>query len=566
MNLLESLSEWLFAASLRASLLAVVTLGIQVISRRWLPAQWRYALWLPMLLVLLLPALPTLPFGLFPAKALTPVSVEVPNFAISGTAQTEKPVEIAVKKSVVAVNPFTIAWLSGAGGVFAAGVVGYRRKMRRITKNQLLVKKSLAEAIKIAALEAGVDRAPRVIVSSAVESPAVTGIFRPSLLLPAGFPDGFTHEETRLILLHEFTHLKRHDLIVNGLACVLQALHWFNPLLWFAFARMRADREAACDASVLSLGTADRRAAYGSALLKLEGGFPSHGFSLGFVGIFERTAGMKSRIREISSHRPGGFTGRAIGLSLIALLVMFGATKAEEPVPQKAVENAAEPEMSGVAYITNKLNSIVIPRVDAEDMSLEEMVDFLTLRVKQLDVAEKDPAKKGINFVIRKAKGQDIVNAGHITMQKKNVLLIDVLKEMAKQSGMLFSIDDFCLTFLSAADRKADEANFVASKPEPRPMPNGKAADFAMKLIIPNVDFVDITLRDAVDHLNQRARELTKEGPVYPIVLDDSADPNAKIKELRLRNCPALVVLDYCKEQLKYKLTGDDKELRISRP
>jgi hypothetical protein len=97
-------------------------------------------------------------------------------------------------------------------------------------------------------------------------------------------------------------------------------------------------------------------------------------------------------------------------------------------------------------------------------------------------------------------------------------------------------------------------------------MPNGKAADFAMKLIIPRVDFVDITLRDAVDHLNQRARELTKDGPVYPIVLDPSVDPNAKIKELRIRNCPALVALDYCKEQLKYKVTGDDKELRISRP
>lgn len=562
MNSLESLSEYLFAASLRASVLAVAILGIQLLSRRWLPAQWRYALWLPMLLVLVLPVLPTVPFGLFPWKSSQPIRVETQNTAISGGLETAKPSEIVVKKPSASVSPLAIAWLIGAGGVFAAGIVGYRRKMRRITRNQMSVKKSLAEAIKISALEAGIGRAPRVIVSSAVESPAVTGIFRPSLLLPAEFPNGFNDEETRLILLHEFTHLKRQDLVVNGLSCVLQAVHWFNPILWFAFARMRADREAACDASVLSLGTTDRRAAYGGALLKLEGGFPSRGLSLGFVGIFERTAGMKSRIREISSHRSTGFAGRAIGLSLIALLVMFGATKAEEPAPQEAVVKDANPSMEGVAYITKKLNTIVIPQVDAEDLSLEEMVGFLTLRVKQLDTAEKDPAKKGINFVIRKAKGQDVVQAGHITLHKKNVLLIDVLKETADQAGMRFRVDDFALTFLKPGQ---DEADFVKN-PQPRPLPKGKAADFAMKLIIPQVDFVDITLRDAVDHLNQKARELTKEGPVYPIVLDPSVDPNAKIKELRLRNCPVMVTLDYCKDQLKYALTADDKELRISRP
>lgn len=82
-------------------------------------------------------------------------------------------------------------------------------------------------------------------------------------------------------MLHEFTHLKHYDLPLNWVMCMLQAMHWFNPLLWFAFARMRADRELACDARVLSIDATDRRAEYGGALLKLQCMTPTHALSLG---------------------------------------------------------------------------------------------------------------------------------------------------------------------------------------------------------------------------------------------------------------------------------------------
>jgi len=42
----------------------------------------------------------------------------------------------------------------------------------------------------------------------------------------------------------------------NGLrrrTTAVQIAHWFNPVIWFAFCRMRADRELACDALALSL-------------------------------------------------------------------------------------------------------------------------------------------------------------------------------------------------------------------------------------------------------------------------------------------------------------------------
>jgi len=52
--------------------------------------------------------------------------------------------------------------------------------------------------------------------------------------------------------LHELAHLKRWDLPLGCLVSLLQVLHWFNPILWYGFRRMRADREQACDAMALN--------------------------------------------------------------------------------------------------------------------------------------------------------------------------------------------------------------------------------------------------------------------------------------------------------------------------
>ena len=51
------------------------------------------------------------------------------------------------------------------------------------------------------------------------------------------------------------------------------------------------------------------------------------------------------------------------------------------------------------AYLVNKLNSIIIPRIDFEDTTVEEAIDFLRIRSSELDAMELDPAKKGIGFV-----------------------------------------------------------------------------------------------------------------------------------------------------------------------
>jgi len=83
-------------------------------------------------------------------------------------------------------------------------------------------------------------------------SPALVGLLRPRIALPADFELRFTPEERELILAHEAVHRERLDNLWNLLASILVALHWWNPLVWWGSRRMQADQELACDSAVLA--------------------------------------------------------------------------------------------------------------------------------------------------------------------------------------------------------------------------------------------------------------------------------------------------------------------------
>ena len=557
MNTLDPLFDWLLATTLRASVLALVILGIQAMLRRWLPAHWRHALWLPVLLVLVLPVLPAVPFGLFPRSAdATMIAVEPSLASEANAALDENTVATPAvpQQSGARVNLFAIGWLAGACAVLGAGVMGYRVNLERIRKQAVTPEEALLRSVTEATREAGLGRVPKVIVSPGVESPAVTGFLRPLLLLPAGFPAGFNRAEERLILLHELTHLKRKDLLVNWVICVLQAMHWFNPILWFAFARMRADREAACDAQVLSLDQADHRSDYGNALLKLQSSAPARMLSLGFVGIFERGSELRSRIREISSHRKAHPAWRVGGVALIGALTLMGATQAQERQPKRqangAQQNGKAKDPLQVA-LEKKLDSIVIPALILQDSSLEEAVDFLRMRSKELDAATENAALKGVNLVIRKS---GTAQPKTVTLALENVTLRKAIENVAEAGGLTMTVSSFTVTLTPRED--AEQLEKLAQS---------KAMKAASEIIIPVVDIEDASLKEAVDFLNLQAAELAKDGKAPKIELGKLEKGEARVRALKLRMVPLSQALMYVAEQAKVPLFADDEMIRIGK-
>ncbi len=97
--------------------------------------------------------------------------------------------------------------------------------------------------------------------------PGVTGLFRPTLLLPAGITDHLTPRQLEAVLAHELSHVRRRDNLTAAVHMLVEAIFWFHPLVWWIGARMVEERERACDEAVLHLGSEPRD--YAEAILNV---------------------------------------------------------------------------------------------------------------------------------------------------------------------------------------------------------------------------------------------------------------------------------------------------------
>ena len=130
-----------------------------------------------------------------------------------------------------------------------------------------------------------------------------------------------------------------------------------------------------------------------------------------------------------------------------------------EMAPEEEISFGSGRLSDGAEYLTEKLKRIVIPRIDFEDTTVEEAIDFLRLRSSELDTTELDPTKKGLNFVIRRPRdgsGFDPASLRIKELRLKNVPLSVALKYIADQTKMRYKVDDFAVTLVPMTESGED--------------------------------------------------------------------------------------------------------------
>ena len=112
----------------------------------------------------------------------------------------------------------------------------------------------------------GIEHRVDVLEAARTGMPMTFGIFRPTVLLPAGASE-WNPERLRIVLLHELAHVRRGDVAMHLLARTALALYWWNPLAWFAWREFLKERERATDDLVLHAGA--RASEYAGHLLEV---------------------------------------------------------------------------------------------------------------------------------------------------------------------------------------------------------------------------------------------------------------------------------------------------------
>jgi beta-lactamase regulating signal transducer with metallopeptidase domain len=215
-----------------------------------------------------------------------------------------------------------------------------------------------------AAAKLKLKRLPEVIVTERVSCPAVFGVFRPVLLMPATKLQNLDSRDMEHILLHELAHIKRGDLWVHAVYMVLQIAYWFNPLLWMIRRTMQNLRELCCDATVARLLKEDT-VHYRQTLLETARGLLAQPVDpgLGLLGLFENSNWLVTRLKWLEKktwkNRPLRIATVLVLVSIMAVCVLpmanrtkVFATEGTENTESidftKTLDNGATLELVGI--------------------------------------------------------------------------------------------------------------------------------------------------------------------------------------------------------------------------
>jgi len=356
--------QWLLKTSIQGSLLICLILLVKSVLRGRLPIRWHYYLWLLLLVRLALPWAPQSRFSMFnlipqyssPESTATTLTTEStgdtevhttvnyettrdtseqtmveqqtvqPESATPEPKPTSAPVvpgavspdrsDSTRPVSVVVVRILPLAWLLGAMAL--GGYVAVRNfdLWRTIKRERPVTDSEILELLEDCKMQMNVQTIVGVIVTNRVKSPALFGFIRPRLLLPQGLIEALDFEELHYVFLHELAHLKRRDIYLGWLVSLLQVMHWFNPLIWFALRRMRTDQEMACDGLVLSTMKTD----YGRTIVNLFERFSQVSYVPSIAGILEEPSQLERRIKMIAKFKNNSYQWSPLAVILIVIL------------------------------------------------------------------------------------------------------------------------------------------------------------------------------------------------------------------------------------------------------
>lgn len=235
-----------------------------------------------------------------------------------------------------------------------------------------------------------------VYESEMAGGPFVLGLFRPRIYLPFGLGEA----ERGHVLAHEREHIRRGDQVVKLLGFLLLCLHWFNPLVWLAYALLCRDIELACDERVVRNMGSGERADYSQTLLELSR--PKR-----FVSVCPLAFGevpVKSRVKSVLSYKKPAFW-----LVVLAIVVCIGAAVCFLTDP-KAKEDAGDADTVTIAaqlpkFIPDAADGIaesapgpVLEAAQARVLELAaglDVVDISAAEITTLELCAETPCQDG---------------------------------------------------------------------------------------------------------------------------------------------------------------------------
>ena len=265
-----SLMEMSFAAAVM--ILAIIVVRALAINK--LPKKVFLLLWDVVLFRLLIPfSIPSVFSAYTLVHRSEPIREAITQVPAVGmmTQMTGTPVnagispEVAVPSEVRSISPLLIIWSVGFLLCVVFFVVSYVRCYREFqtslpVKNAFTVRWLRCHRLK---------RRIQIRQSDRISAPLTYGILKPVILMPKK-TDWENSQQLKYVLLHEYTHICRFDMVTKLIAALALCIHWFNPFVWAMYILFNRDIELSCDESVVRHFGENTKSFYARTLITME--------------------------------------------------------------------------------------------------------------------------------------------------------------------------------------------------------------------------------------------------------------------------------------------------------
>ena len=438
---LTSFVLWLGQASLHGVAAILIVLALTPLVRRFCGARAVHWLWLLVLLRLLVPGLPGSPLRSGSPESPLPVVQDMPNrFFVSASVSEAEP-NLSIhppRRGFPLGSVLLITWTAGATVLLGLLCVqAWRANRLRREAVEVMNHPKIREAL--AAL-APVPKGLLVAETDELGSPALCGVFRPSILLPRGWVESLKPQELRCVLLHEMGHLQRGDILWRWGFLIARAIHWFNPLVWIAERSFRINQEMACDEWVLLRRKTASLQDYGEVLLMASSRSTGRVVSPLHAGMAETRSGLPQRIRHLTKIRPSARRLAAGAWLVVAGLVLLTGPAQSDPAsaPERPERVAKPPETPQKKTSSKEARVEQGPHVEIESKFVELAPEI----ARELFGSSQSTAPLNFQSIytneelqkllreMNQRKGVDSVSAPRVTTRSGQRATIQIVREV----------------------------------------------------------------------------------------------------------------------------------------
>ncbi|MDR1674023.1 MAG: M56 family metallopeptidase [Oscillospiraceae bacterium] len=351
MNIFYSVSEFispvfytLLFMSATALFIGIVVMALNKFTDKKISPSWKRVLWLCVLAALLIPFRPASPASVSGfiepikevsyrqeyAEALNRLDRIMESNINGSTDEGEHNVNISSVqeevnrlelKSLIFDTALPLIWLTGVIAVSLYLVIMKTRLCVLLKKNRISVPYArYYRLLKSAKKELNIKRHFRIIFQDFIKSPALIGVFNPQIVLPEYTLD-MNEQDVKYAILHELSHYKRLDTVLNGLLLALYALYWFNPVILYFFKFIRQDIEMANDEYVLKSIGQEHQKSYSLALINMLGRMGKIPLTTEILCMADTSKNIERRIKMIKLNKI--FTKNRLIIGSVSILLII---------------------------------------------------------------------------------------------------------------------------------------------------------------------------------------------------------------------------------------------------